>query len=75
MAVIQNKRILKYLLMVVVSLLLVLNFSTGVLASSGYDSQEADAFIIISERLSVKGEVISIIMLMSVDEGEGSELR
>ena len=39
----------------VVSLLLVLNFSIGVSASSGYDRQEADACITISERLSVKG--------------------
>lgn len=44
----------------VVSLLLVLNFSTGVLASSGYDRQEADACITISERLSVKGGSKSI---------------
>ena len=55
MAVIHNNRILKYLLMMVVSLLLVLNFSIGVSASSGYDRQEADACITISERLSVKG--------------------
>ncbi len=54
-AVIQNKRILKCLLMMVVSLLLVLNFSIGVSASSGYDRQEADACITISLRLSVKG--------------------
>ena len=39
----------------VVSLLLVINFSIGVSASSGYDSQEADACITISQRLSVKG--------------------
>ena len=39
----------------VVSLLLVLNFSIGVSASTNYDSQEADACITISERLSVKG--------------------
>lgn len=38
----------------VVGLLLVLNFSTGVSASSGYDRQEADACITIGERLSVK---------------------
>ena len=55
MAVIHNNRILKYLLMMVVSLLLVLNFSIGVSASSGYDRQEADACTTISERLSVKG--------------------
>ena len=41
--------------MMVVSLLLVLNFSMGVSASSGYDRQEADACITISQRLSVKG--------------------
>ena len=40
--------------MMVVSLLLVLNFSIGVSAGSGYDRQEADACITISERLSVK---------------------
>ena len=39
----------------VVSLLLVLNFSVGVSASSGYDRQEADACITVSQRLSVKG--------------------
>ena len=55
MAVIKNKRILKCLLMMVVSLLLVLDFSIGVSASSGYDRKEADACITISERLSVKG--------------------
>ena len=38
-----------------VSLLLVLNFSIGVSASTNYDRQEADARITISERLSVKG--------------------
>lgn len=54
MAVIHNKRLLKYLLLMVVGLLLVLNFSTGVSASSGYDRQDADAFLTISERLSVK---------------------
>lgn len=41
--------------MMAVSLLLVLNFSTGVLASSGYDRQEADACITINQRLSIKG--------------------
>lgn len=56
MAVIKNKRILKYLLMMVVSLFLILNFSIGVSASINYDRQEADACITISERLSVKGE-------------------
>lgn len=40
----------------VVSLLLVLNFSIGVSASSGYDNQDADVCITIGERLSVKGE-------------------
>ena len=55
MAVIQNKRIMRYLLMMVVSLLLVLNFSIGVSASISYDRQEADACITISQRLSVKG--------------------
>ena len=54
-AVIKNNRILKYLLMMVVILLLVLNFSIGVSASTNYDSQEADARITISERLSVQG--------------------
>ena len=46
---------MKCLLMMVVSLLLVLNFSLGVSASSGYDRQEADACITISQRFSVKG--------------------
>ncbi|MCR5103546.1 MAG: hypothetical protein K6B68_03715 [Eubacterium sp.] len=54
-AAIKNKGILKCLLMMVVSLFLILNFSIGVSASSGYDRQEADACITISERLSVKG--------------------
>ena len=54
-AVIKNKRILKCLLLMVVSLVLVLNFSIGVSASTNYDSQEADACITISGRLSVKG--------------------
>ena len=53
-AVIKNNRILKCLLMMVVSLFLVLNFSIGVSAGSGYDRQEADACITISLRLSVK---------------------
>jgi len=39
----------------VVSLILVLNFSIVVSASSGYDRQEADTCITISQRLSVKG--------------------
>ena len=39
----------------VVSLLLMLNFSIRVSASSVYDRQEADGCITISERLSVKG--------------------
>jgi len=51
--VIKNKRILKCLLLMVVSLLLVLNFSIGVSASSGYGRQETDDCITISERLSV----------------------
>ena len=55
MAVIRNKRILKCLLMMVVSLLLILNFSIGVSASTNYDRQEADTCITIGERLSVKG--------------------
>ena len=55
MAVIKNNRILKYLLMMVISLLLVLGVSIGVSASSSYDRQEADACITISQRLSVKG--------------------
>lgn len=38
-AVIKNNRILKYLLMMVVILLLVLNFSIGVSASTNYDRQ------------------------------------
>jgi len=54
-AVIKNKRIWKCLLMIVVSLLLILNFSIEVSASTNYDRQEADACITISERLSVKG--------------------
>ncbi|MBQ1327612.1 MAG: hypothetical protein IIY49_06215 [Eubacterium sp.] len=41
--------------MMVVSLLLVLNFSIGVSASCGYDRQEVDTCITISKRLSVKG--------------------
>ena len=41
--------------MMVVSLILVLNFSIVVSASSGYDRQEADTCITISQRLSVKG--------------------
>lgn len=55
MTVIKNNRILKCLLIMVVSLLLVLGVSIGVSASSDYDRQEADACITISERLSVKG--------------------
>ena len=55
MAVIKNNRILKYLLMMVVSLFLILNFSIGVSVSSGYDRQEVDTCITISQRLSVKG--------------------
>ena len=55
MAVIKNKRILKYLLMMVVSLLLVLGVLIEVAASTNYDRQEADACITISQRLSVKG--------------------
>ena len=55
MAVIKNNRVLKCLLLMVVSLLLVLGVSIGVSASSSYDGQEADACITISERLSVKG--------------------
>ena len=39
----------------VVSLLLVLGVSIGVSASSGYDMQEADACLTISQRISVKG--------------------
>ena len=46
--------------MMVVSLLLVLNFSIDVSASSGYYRQEADACISISHRLSVKGGSKSI---------------
>ena len=46
MAVIKIKRILKCLLMIVVSLLLVFKFTIWVSASSGYDRQEADAFLI-----------------------------
>ena len=46
---------MKCLLMMVVSLLLVLNFSIGVSVSCGYDRQEVDAYITISGRLSVKG--------------------
>ena len=54
MAVIKNKRILKCLLMIVVSLFLILNFSIGVSASSCYDRQEADACITIIQTASVK---------------------
>lgn len=54
MAVIKNNRVLKCLLMMVVSLLLVFKFTIWVSASSGYNRQEADACITISERLSVK---------------------
>ena len=43
------------MLMMVISLLLVLNFSIWVSASCGYDSQEEDAYITISQRLSVQG--------------------
>ena len=53
-AVIKNNRILKYLLMMVISLLLVLGVSIGVSASSGYYRQEVDTCITISQRLSVK---------------------
>ena len=55
MAVIKNKKILKCLLMMVVSLLLILIFSIEVSASTNYDRQEVDACITISQRLSVKG--------------------
>ncbi len=46
----------------VVSLLLVHNFSIGVSASANYDRQEADACITINQRLSVKGgsEVVDV---------------
>ena len=54
-AVIKNKRILKCLLTMAVSLFLIINFSIGVSASGGYDRREVDACITISERLSVKG--------------------
>lgn len=54
-AVIKNNRIMKCTLIMVVSLLLVLNFSIGVSSSSGYDRQEADACITISQRFTVKG--------------------
>ena len=43
--------------MMVVSLLLVLNFSIGVSAGSGYDRQEEDVCITISERPSVWGGI------------------
>ena len=43
------------MLMMVIGLLFVLDFSIGVSASSGYDRQEADACITISQRVSVKG--------------------
>lgn len=55
MAAIKNNGALKCLLMIVVSLLLVFKFTIWVSASSGYNRQEADACIIISQRLSVKG--------------------
>ena len=54
MAVIKNNRILKCLLTMVVSLLLVLGVSVGVSKSSGYNRQEVDACITISQRLSFK---------------------
>ena len=54
MAVIKNKRVLKCLLMIVVSLFLILNFSIGVSASTNYDRQEADVCITISERVFAK---------------------
>ena len=66
--VIKNKGILKYLLMMVVSLFLKLNFSIGVSASTNYDRQEADVCITISERLSVKGGSNSIRDLMLQSE-------
>ena len=53
--------------MMVGSLLLVLGVSIGVSASSGYDRQEADACITISQRLSVKGGSYSE-TLMSGDD-------
>ena len=55
MAIIKNKKILKCLLMMVVSLLLILYFSIEVSASTNYDRQEVDAYITISQRVSVKG--------------------
>ena len=55
--------------MMVVSLLLVLNFSIGVSASSGYDRQEAGACITIGERLSVKGGSGSLVEIVDKDKG------
>ena len=54
MAAIKNKRIMKCLMMMVISLLLLLNLSIGVSVSGGYDRQEADACITISERVFAK---------------------
>ena len=45
--------------MMVVSLLLVLNFSIWVSASTNCDRQDANAYMTISQRLSVKGGSLS----------------
>ncbi len=73
MTVIKNNRILKCLLIMVVSLLLVLNFSIGVSASTNYDRQEADAYITICERLSVKGGSDAVPDSLLKGEASGSE--
>ena len=70
MTVIKNNRIMNYLLMMAVSLLLVLNFSIGVSASSGYDSQKADACITISGRLSVKTRAEAARPIVLLDCGD-----
>ena len=59
--------------MMVVSLLLVLIFSMEVLASSGYDRQETDACITISERVSVKGGSETTDALYHYTTKEGAE--
>lgn len=60
--------------MMVVSLILVLNFSIDVSASSGYYRQEADACITISQRVSVKSGSKSKVF-MTGNEGEEELLR
>ncbi len=59
--------------MIVVSLLLVCKFTIWVSASSGYDGQEADACITISQRLSVKGGSETTDALYHYTTKEGAE--